>query len=762
MLTLEPPFYFFSGIAVFRDHAIPKQFFYSAPNPVIATQDGRTIFDLMIYAVDLKHSVLSGTSIPDELGAGFLTMATECPLSPAQRSAILDGLQGATGLPQDQIQLFPIPYHKGTVSVLALDQYKSPAGEPDSAASETRLNNRPTFVEEILGSGKPSLLGDLRTIFSLSLSQNGAAFMQNLYANAAAPVGVVYELNYYGLRPSVEARVHADLSRIYTHFGGSLGVQYKWLKVEVDAALEYLREQHAVEVELISQAVGDAAEKAKERAMALFKEDIIQNLFRPTVSTQPTQPTPNLTHATGTVGSTASLTLSLQYKRQEELKQATYEYSERAPEERTHSPQGFMPVMLSPSQLQQHIHSVSLNSPFFELLEVLVSGPPKEEFEALGIRQIEATLTYGEPGTQPGEETRSVVFRPDSTGDKTVAFQRKGRKSLAYSLALTYDFLREGADSDSFSYQFAPVQRTGRSIAINPSADFGVLEVEVEAGRVHSDVSQVDVDLAYNSPDGNFNAKEHFRLTPGQPPANPLRWLVRTRTTDINPYTATFTFTLDDGAWTAPPFTSTDRLLEVDTPFVAERGLTIQPAVSPGSTVECLIVEVEYDDLKANYRRYKVVEFRSPFSSAHLTWPILDRDKQTLRYRVAIQEAGMVSEGDWENEEGPSIIVGALAHTIGRVKVQLLGPSLDTASLDGVEVRFLPIISGQQMGSPDVATNLLFDGTKTSDTVDLTLPPGEPLKYCFQTISFRKDGTQHESDWKESSNTLLILQVVNL
>ncbi len=405
----------------------------------------------------------------------------------------------------------PFPYHKGTVSVLALDQFKSPAGDPASAASDAPLNNRPTFVEAILGSGTPSLLGDLRSIFSLSLSQNGAAFLQGLYADGAAPVGVVYELNYYGLRPSVEARVHADLSRIYTHFGGSLGLQFKWVKAEVEAGLDYLREQHAVEVELISQAVGEDAQKAEDRAMSLFKEDIIQNLFRPTPPTQPNQAT-NLASALsglarGTVGSTAPVNLTLQFKRQEELKEATYDYSERSPEERTHAPQGFMPAMLSPSQLQEHIHHVSLGSPFFELLEVLVSGPPKEEFTALGIRQIEATLVYGGDGAA---ETQSVLFRPDSTGDKVVAFQRNGRQSLAYTLALAYDFTRDQADSDSFRYELPPLQRTGRSLAINPSADFGVLEVEVELGRIHADVRQVDVDLAYSSPDGKVQCQGAF------------------------------------------------------------------------------------------------------------------------------------------------------------------------------------------------------------------------------------------------------------
>ncbi|MDM7917036.1 MAG: hypothetical protein QUU85_17480 [Candidatus Eisenbacteria bacterium] len=441
--------------------------------------------------------------------------------------------------------------------------------------------------------------------------------------------------------------------------------------------------------------------------------------------------------------------------------------------------------MLSPQELEQHTHHVSLGSPFFELLEVLVSGPPKEDFEALGIRQVEATFTYGEPGEGPEPETQTLLFRPDSTGDKTVAFQRNGRKSLAYRAALTYDFARGGADADSVRYELPPEARTGRSMAINPTADFGALEVDVELGRVHADVRAVDVDLTYVSPDGKFTAKEHFRLIPGGAPggaatggaapggtapggtspagsAMPAHWLVRTRSERIGSYTAVPTFTFDDGAWTAPAITSSERLLEIDTPFAGERELTIKPVLPSGATVERFTIEVEYDDEAAGYHRRKTVVIQPPFETAQISIPVPDRNKRRIRYRVTVQEPGMVGEGDWEMEEGPSITIGAEAHKVGRVKIQLVGPALEAAGLDGVQVRLLPVAEGQPAPPIDEAINVLFTGTTTSETADLTLPPGAPLRYRYQTTSFHKDGTTKESEWKETGTTLLVLQVVNL
>ena len=67
--------------------------------------------------------------------------------------------------------------------------------------------------------------------------------------------------------------------------------------------------------------------------------------------------------------------------------------------------------------MRERIHHVDLASPFFELLEVLVTGPSDEEFAALSLRGVTAELTYGRPGgpTSGGTvppETESLLFRP--------------------------------------------------------------------------------------------------------------------------------------------------------------------------------------------------------------------------------------------------------------------------------------------------------------------------------------------------------------
>lgn len=765
MLTLEPPFYEIDGVIVYRDHAVPTQFYYAAPEPRIARTGGRLMFDLMSYSVDLRHSPLTGTSIPDELGAGFLTMGVECPLSDSQRANLVRELADLSALPEERIALYPIPYSKGTVSVLALDKFTAPAGAPADPGSPTPLTGRPTFVEQILGSGTPSLLGDLRSIFSLSLSQQGVAFLSGLFADRAAPVGVVYDLRFYGLRPAVDAVVSANLGRIYQHFGGGLSGQYQWVKAEIKAGIDYLEEHGDIRVRLTSQAVGEEAQKSKELALALFRDQIVQALFRPTA------PNPAMTAAslgssllgagtTRTPG--AGVVLTLEHKRSEELKDVEYHFHERAPEERSHAPQGFLPVLLSPQDLQQRIHHINLGSSFFDLLEVLVTGPSTEVFEQLNIRQIEATLTYGTPGDAVPPKRETLLFRPDSTGDKVFAARRDGRKSLAYTAALTYEFDRAaGSDTDGFRYEIPPRTVTGRSLLINPYADFGVLDVEIEWGRIHPDVREVDLHLVYPVPDARFQASEQIRLraTDGQPAARRQRWQVRTRETEIIPYTVTATFVFQDGSsYQSPPQTFSDPLLRVDAPFQYERELLIRPNPISQEITE-ITVELEYEDAAHRYRRRRLVNLQAPFHSVQESWPILDPNQRRVRYRVTVHEPGLLSEGEWEETTDPSIIVGSEAHRVAKVLVQLIGPPLDAVGLDAVHVRIALALPGATGEEP---RSVLLQPGETSATVELTLPPGSTLRYRYQTLAFRSDGQVTESAWKEMTSSPLILSTRTL
>ena len=764
MLSLETPAVQVGGVLVFADHADPNQFYYAAPNPQIAKTGGRAMFDVFSYAVELKHSPLSGTNIPAELGAGFLTMGVECVLPAAKKAQALNELADRLDRDPSTMGLDPIPYTKGSVSVIALDA-ASGAAASSAASTAATTPGRPTFVEQIVGTGTPSLLGDLRSIFSLSLSQQGVVFLQGLYEQGAAPVGVVYDLKFLGLRPAVDAEIHADVSKIYEEFGGKASVGYaQYFRAEVEDTITKLKQRGVIDIKITTQAVGEEATKATELALSLFKDKIIQELFKPTAAPQ----VPNLGALGGLTAATTQpqsiVSLSLKMKSEEELRTIDFKFSQRAPEERTHAPQGFITTLMSANEVRERIHHVDLASPFFELLEVLVTGPSDEEFAALSLRSVTAELTYGKPGDPVPQETESLLFRPGATGDRTWAVKRRGRPSLAYTVDLVYEFSRDGSvDGDSLTYRTGPRERTGRTFSIRPYDDVSVLDVEVELGRLPDGVRDVDVTLEYKSED--FDARQQLRLPTAQvPPLAQRRWQVRTRQHDGDSYQATAVLTFDDGAvLPLPPVTSTERLLRVDAPFTATRQLLIQPAVT-AADVSAITVEVAYDDDKAGYHRSFVRTFKPSTTDATgaavpgwqpetLTWPIMDGTRQKVRYRVTTAAGGVVDATDWETTDEPSIVVGDVGARRRNVEVRLIGPALAEAGLDAVNVRVG--IAGSAEGD---AVSVFFDpSSPVAQTVSLPAPQDAPPGFRYQTTGFHTDGTQRQSGWLDAPNPLLVI-----
>ncbi|HEY3260287.1 MAG TPA: hypothetical protein VGJ95_08460, partial [Pseudonocardiaceae bacterium] len=651
---------------------------------------------------------------------------------------------------------------KGSVSVIALDAASGAAASSASSAATTP--GRPTFVQQIVGTGAPSLLGDLRSIFSLSLSQQGVIFLQELYKQGAAPVGVVYDLKFLGLRPAVDAQIHADVSRIYQEFGGKASVGYaQYFRAEVEDTLSKLQQRGVIDIKITTQAVGEEATKATELALSLFKDKIIQELFRPAATPQ----IPNL----GALGGITAITtqpqsivsLSLKMKSEEELRTIDFNFSQRAPEERTHAPQGFVTALLSESEVRERIHHVDLASPFFELLEVLVTGPSEEEFAALSLRSVTAQLTYGRPGDPVPPETDSLLFRPGATGDHTWAVKRRGRPSLAYTVDLQYEFSRDGSvDGDSLTYRTGPREHTGRTLSIRPYDDVAVIDVEVELGHVPDSVRDLDVTLDYASED--FTARHQLRLPRAQTlPLAQRRWQVRTRRNEGESYQAAAVLTFDDGAvLPLAPITSSERLLRIDAPFTATRQLLIQPAVT-APDVSAITVEVAYDDDKAGYHRTFSRTFSRTFTPPGwqpetLTWPIIDATRQKLRYRVTTAAGGIVDATDWQSTDEPSIVVGDIGARQRKVEVRLIGPPLAQAGLDAVNVRVG--VAGSADGD---AVSVFFDpSSPVAQNVSLPAPPDARPGFRYQTTGFHTDGTQRQSAWLDAPNPLLVVSTRNV
>jgi hypothetical protein len=794
MLTFERPPLEVDTMILFPDHDDPLQWYYSAAMPKVVTGAGRRpVFDLWIYSEDLVQDLFSGTRIPDEMGGGFLTLAVSCSREESELKKARKAIGDAMVIDDEaRIKLAPIPYVSGATRIIALDALTFPPGAPDPAAADPNAG-RPRFVTGVVGASSPALLGDLQSLFSLSLSERGAAFMAGLFQSTGTPIGVVYELSFEGLSPAINVTVTADLSTVRTHFGGGLDGQVAWFKADVKAALDELIKKQVVKIDVTRLIDTDAAKEAEKQAIAMFKEDLIQQLFRPTPPVPP-RPDPGqgavaavtaLAQTAGgaAVGSVAgpggsvagamvansSIGLTLKFGHETQHLTGFYDYTARMPVTRTDAPQAFLQTLINPADAASHTQVMNLGtaSRFFDRLEAIVSLPDDETFTTLNLRQAVVSVTYGEGEAGRAPEAKPpLVCTPGGERFRRLAFLRNGRQSLSLSYDISYDFDDDPDTTvDAHSYTTPKQLTTTKSIAINPIADFGYRRLVLRPGRIPAGIVAVEVAADFASGAG-FLASRRFRLlAPFSRPISEVApdgadWPIRTASRATGTFRLGFSYLFEDGTrFTPPPVLAETPFHSIDAPFEGVRHLKLEPnVVSPA--VDEIDVEVEYSDTEAGYNRRFFLRIVPPFDSAAIQWPILDIDKQMLKIRTTVREGGITSQTEWEETEEQSVVVGADAARSDVLKVRLLGGGLDAFDLDAVLID----IRAPDENGVEALTELFF-GPGDPMTVDVTLVrrPGVPASFRFRTHAFRKSGEERVSDWVTRTDTMgLILPLVTL
>ena len=258
MLTLEAPFFEIKDVLVFRDHAVPTLFYYLAGPPRLTVDNGKAQFTLLKYRTALDAGG-SSPRLREQLGGAFLMIGVDCGLSDSTRSAIMSELASHVPDGAGEISLVPVLYTKGTAKVVALD-YQSddatapappapggpgviggpmgpppiggpggfggpvvppPIGGPAPSGNGTTQSK---FVRGVVGSATPSLLQDQRAIFSLSLTPDAATLIEDAYEVDLSPIGVMYELEFSGLRPALSVHATVDRKRCYEFFKAGLHI----------------------------------------------------------------------------------------------------------------------------------------------------------------------------------------------------------------------------------------------------------------------------------------------------------------------------------------------------------------------------------------------------------------------------------------------------------------------------------------------------------------------------------------------------------
>jgi hypothetical protein len=207
---------------------------------------------------------------------------TELRLEKATESKILSR---CGPLSNGSPRLAVVPFDDGDVQCIALN-LQGPGG-----TTATPTPGSITFVEKIMGSAKPSLQGNNTAAFSITLDQQGATLMEQVFKEGGGPVGVIYQLKFTALRPSLDVEISADFKRVYDSL--RLGVDFSagflaggvpvYLKAGLDAAFEKLKQDGVIDIKVVNASnSADAADKERW-ALDFFKTNLLADWFKPTL-----------------------------------------------------------------------------------------------------------------------------------------------------------------------------------------------------------------------------------------------------------------------------------------------------------------------------------------------------------------------------------------------------------------------------------------------------------------------------------------------
>ena len=522
--------------------------------------------------------------------------------------------------------------------------------------------------------------------------------------------------------------------------------------------MQKLQESEAITIQIVEQQEGRSIDDMLKQALDMLKQNVIDTLFKPAMTTTPanTTPPPQRSAGSGAINrSSVEIGFQLQYMTDDELKTATYDYTAQTPQTMTHAPNGFFSTLLRGTDKAKHIREIDLDDQFFKVLDVQTSTIA--DFAAIDLKTVVADVAYGGTDDQP-KVLKSEVFTPTDSAPKGFqAFLDNG--DMSYRNRLSYFFAQSEIGAQRTEYQTPWRPSVSRALIINPPDDIPMLHVYVEQGVIDWDlVAKVETQVTYDDPPNNFTAQRTFLIGSD---FKRQEWIVRLTNPAADTYKVRHVWYLKDDNRMIQGDEQVMRVsqLFVPDPFVQRLAILIQPEVDPAN-VQRITVELHYTDADNKLDLRKVVDLPGPvFKPTTVTIPMMDATKRSFSYSCTLIKASG-SENRPEVESDQPLIIITEGGVYLDVDVRLLGDmAQNKISAVEVDLRCEPL-DGQQ---PKIEPHLLEAGKDTRFTQRMLLRADRPTRtFDYKTIVYPAEGDPVESDWTSHDGGLLVLQAARL
>ena len=756
MLSFASPIRLIEGHAVFSDSDDPDLFYISPREPRLAVDpDGRPLFSMTQY-MSLGDDTLWG---------GFLSLSTTFGLEVERLVRIHEKLKEDVST---SARLVPLPFHSGSVRLVLLGQEMQSSGDVDDLGTDDNI-----FDLDILGSGKPTLDGQGRASFQVSLSGKAAALLEQAVEQVSIPALINYSMEVEGLRPGFNVKISADWSNVYKELQQKLNANIYYVRADLENQVKETFQDVGVKIETVVEDVNSADDAiAAEKALMDWALNVF---FKPSHNQQGGTAAMVNGIADG-IGSLVNslmpgVSLKLKQIREEEVKTFNAELNRTIAERRTLTFDGTLGQVFSHHHFDENGDEnlewaalkdaliVKVDVPEAPKLEVNISIVDRFQLDGIGMIVVDIARKVNDAFVDQKQFNFSAA---DNKFAYIVSLLNEDPATLgeSYYYKVSVKFNPSSVFGDGEDAVGEWTENRSQTLKIDPRADtpyaMTTVSVQGEIGFPFNQFEEVTVELrvpAHDDGVDTFNQHHRIILSQNNPSAN---WQFRSDVMALYDYRVTYLKPAGSGENIVSDWARiTSPLLTIPNPASASRRLNIINNL-PWDRITFASLEVNYDDDDKDIHINEQIPLDQATRMIQRSYAIAQRHKQTLTYRLtALFINGQFLVGDWRESDDTALIVGE--NLVEERHIRIL-------------TRFLPI-SDHNLKSIQLDLEAVNDDDVPVHTISLRINAQDgkfpnwsyaignpPLKKVRVKAKFTaNDGFTKTQDWQMTERDLLIV-----
>jgi hypothetical protein len=775
MLYLNPPYLVIEGVCVFSDHEDLLQFYYLPMMPKLTQIPDPATGEKVPQIQVIKYRGAAGNG-------GFLNFDCNIGVDKDKLDDIAQEIKSSMRL-RETPRLGPVPLIDGTVRLLLFG-----AGSPDptpprsgttgtttpSSTTSTTVTASPTgsptgpkFVTKIDQAAKPALYGDNQAAFSVALDQSGVTVLEQALKGEMSPIGIVYSLDYLGLRPAYNVSVDVKWDRVQHHLDEKFGTNFLGLfSSEIEKAVDELIESRDIEINVdtfVPEGEEDSGitgrrDKAVEEAREMITNAFFQSSLDPVKEQKDTADTAlKVIRGIVTGGIDAKESL-FSYKKIDytriDKKSLNFNMRERTTVRRTIYPQGhlsglFRTLRDGGENLDRFVISVDLDDPYFERRRVKTIA--RTDFAEDSIGSLDVRLSYG-------NNPKNVILDPTQTSADLEWNSNLVNGAIQREVKVSYKVSFKGVDNmERPGTLQSPEQTTVfDNLEINPRELYGIVHVPIIALSFPFDrYPQVEVQTRYADEDNGIRMDETFLLAKDKPEQE---WKIFVRDPQRTKFEYKLIFRAVDNRDIEQTWVETDEEhVFIRDPFPQKRVVDVVTGV-PWVLVQDVFVDLSYEDPQNDITQEASLHFNQTDSSPKSF--VVELRNPNLR-RIAYSVTIMYADGrlveiprSFTLERRIFVRADMRGHKIVTIRPQPVSFATNKIKKLTVETRYADAEAG--LSSANVA-NFASADDQSSFEFDYVDPA--KARYEYRTNLLFTNGLTKATDWQQTDKDDLIVPI---